>query len=73
MSALGDFVAALLPPEAGGPDPERTASVARRMIGRMPAVSQAGLGAALVGAGGLLLAPAAARWARCRRKGARSC
>jgi len=49
MSALGDFVAALLPPEAGGPDPERTASVARRMIGRMPAVSQAGLGAALVG------------------------
>jgi choline dehydrogenase-like flavoprotein len=49
MSALGDFVAALLPAEAGGPDPERTASVARRMIGRMPTVSQAGLGAALVG------------------------
>lgn len=49
MSALGDFVAALLPPEAGGPDPERTAAVARRLIGRMPAISQAGLAAALVG------------------------
>jgi choline dehydrogenase-like flavoprotein len=49
MSALGDVAAAILPPEAGGPDPERVASVARRMIDRMPAVSQAGLGAALVG------------------------
>jgi choline dehydrogenase-like flavoprotein len=48
MSALGDVAAAILPPEAGGPDPERVASVARRMIKRMPAVSQAGLGAALV-------------------------
>jgi choline dehydrogenase-like flavoprotein len=49
MSALGDVAAAILPPEAGGPDPERVASVARRMISRMPAASQAGLGAALVG------------------------
>ena len=49
MSALGDFAAALLPPEAGGPDPERLASSARRMIARMPRVSQAGLAAALVG------------------------
>ncbi|HEX5375045.1 MAG TPA: GMC family oxidoreductase N-terminal domain-containing protein, partial [Solirubrobacterales bacterium] len=49
MSALGDVAAAILPPEAGGPDPERVASVARRMVDRMPAVSQAGLGAALVG------------------------
>jgi choline dehydrogenase-like flavoprotein len=49
MSALGDVAAALLPPEAGGPEPERVASVARRMIGQMPAVSQVGLGAALVG------------------------
>jgi choline dehydrogenase-like flavoprotein len=49
MSALGDVAAAILPPEAGGPDPERMASVARRMVSRMPAVSQAGLGAALVG------------------------
>jgi choline dehydrogenase-like flavoprotein len=48
MSALGDVAAALLPPEAGGPDPERVASVARRMIGRMPRASQVGLGAALV-------------------------
>ena len=49
MSALGDFAAALLPPENGGPNPERTASVARRMISRMPVSSQAGLGALLVG------------------------
>lgn len=49
MSALGDFAAALLPPETGGPDPERTAAAARRMIGRMPAISQAGLAAGLVG------------------------
>jgi choline dehydrogenase-like flavoprotein len=48
MSALGDVAAALLPPEAGGPDPERVASVARRMIGRMPRASQVGLGAGLV-------------------------
>ncbi len=49
MSALGDFVAALLPPEAGGPDPERVASTARRMVARMPTTSQAGVAAALVG------------------------
>jgi choline dehydrogenase-like flavoprotein len=49
MSALGDVAAALLPPEAGGPDPERVASIARRMVSRMPRASQAGLGAALVG------------------------
>lgn len=49
MSALGNLAAALLPPEAGGPDPERVASVARRMISQMPASSQIGLGAALVG------------------------
>jgi choline dehydrogenase-like flavoprotein len=49
MSALGDVAAAILPPEAGGPDPERVASVARRMISRMPVSSQAGLGAALAG------------------------
>jgi choline dehydrogenase-like flavoprotein len=49
MSALGDVAAALLPPEAGGPDPERIAGLARRMVSRMPASSQVGLGAALVG------------------------
>lgn len=49
MSALGDAAAALLPPEAGGPEPERVAAVARRMISRMPAASRVGLGAALVG------------------------
>lgn len=47
MSALGDVAAALLPPEAGGPDPERVATLARRMISRMPTASQVGLGAAL--------------------------
>lgn len=49
MSALGDVAAALLPPEAGGPDPERVAGLARRMVSRMPVSSQVGLGAALVG------------------------
>jgi choline dehydrogenase-like flavoprotein len=56
MSALGDVAAALLPPEAGGPDPERVATVARRMIGRMPRASQVGLGAALLGLEGLSIA-----------------
>jgi len=56
MSALGDVAAALLPPEAGGPDPERVASVARRMIGRMPRASQVGLGAGLVALEALSLA-----------------
>jgi choline dehydrogenase-like flavoprotein len=49
MSALGDVAAALLPPEAGGPDPERVDGLARRMVSRMPTSSQVGLGAALVG------------------------
>jgi choline dehydrogenase-like flavoprotein len=56
MSALGDVAAAILPPEAGGPDPERVASVARRMVSRMPAASQAGLAAALVSLQALSLA-----------------
>jgi choline dehydrogenase-like flavoprotein len=56
MSALGDAAAALLPPEGGGPEPERVASVARRMIRRMPRASQVGLGAALLGLEGLSIA-----------------
>lgn len=56
MSALGDAAAALLPPEGGGPQPERVASVARRMIARMPRASQVGLGAALLGLEGLSIA-----------------
>jgi choline dehydrogenase-like flavoprotein len=56
MSALGDAAAALLPPEAGGPEPERVASVARRMIARMPLASQVGLGTALLGLEGLSIA-----------------
>jgi choline dehydrogenase-like flavoprotein len=55
-SALAGFVAALLPPESGGPDPNRVAAVARRMIGEMPAASQVGLGAVLAGLEGLALA-----------------
>jgi choline dehydrogenase-like flavoprotein len=49
MSALGDVAAAILPPEAGGPDPERVAGVARRMVSRMPVASRVGLAAALAG------------------------
>ncbi|MDX6601659.1 MAG: hypothetical protein QOF13_861 [Solirubrobacterales bacterium] len=56
MSALGDVAAAILPPEAGGPEPERVASVARRMVSRMPAVSQVGLGLTLAGLEALSLA-----------------
>lgn len=56
MSALGDVAAALLPPEAGGPDPERVAGLARRMVSRMPTSSQVGLGAALVGIEAISLA-----------------
>ena len=64
MSALGDVAAAILPPEAGGPDPERVASVARRMVSRMPAASQAGLAAALVGLEALSLARTGRRLGR---------
>lgn len=49
VSALGDFSAALLPPEAGGPNPEQVASAARRVISRMPASSRVGLAGALAG------------------------
>ena len=49
MSALGDVAAAILPPEAGGPDPERVATTARRMVSQMPPTSQAGIGAVLIG------------------------
>jgi choline dehydrogenase-like flavoprotein len=49
MSALGDVAAAILPPEAGGPDPERVAGLARHMVDRMPATSRTGLGVALAG------------------------
>jgi choline dehydrogenase-like flavoprotein len=56
MSALGDVAAAILPPEAGGPAPERVAGVARRMVSRMPTASQAGLAAALAGLQGFSFA-----------------
>ncbi len=60
MSVLGDLAAALLPPEAGGPPPERVASVSRRMIDAMPAPNRAGIGAALLAFEGLSVA----RWGR---------
>ncbi len=48
MSALGDLSAALLPPEVGGPEPERVASAARVLIDAMPAQARAGLGLGLL-------------------------
>lgn len=56
MSVLGHVAAALLPPERGGPEPERVASVARLMIDRMPAGSRAGFGATLAAIGAFSLA-----------------
>ena len=73
MSALGDVAAAILPPEAGGPDPERVASVARRMVSRMPRASQAGLGAALIGLEAFSWPAPAAASAPPRRSSAKSC
>lgn len=55
-SALAGFIAALLPPESGGPDPDRVAAVARQMIDRMPATSRVGVGASLAGLEALALA-----------------
>lgn len=49
MSALGDLAAALLPPEAGGPEPERVAAASRRLLERMPTAARVGVGAGLVG------------------------
>ncbi len=48
MSALGDVSAALLPPEAGGPAPERVATVSRVLIDAMPRESRLALGASLL-------------------------
>jgi len=56
MSALGDVAAALLPPEAGGPEPERVARVARHLIDRMPSANRMGLGAGLLGLEAIALA-----------------
>ncbi len=73
MSALGDVAAAILPPEAGGPDPERVASVARRMVSRMPGSSQAGLGAGLVGLEAFSLARTGRPLGRRRQSSAKRC
>ena len=44
MSALSDLSAALLPPEAGGPNPHRVASAARILLDGMPARQRVGVG-----------------------------
>jgi choline dehydrogenase-like flavoprotein len=58
MSALADLVAALLPPEEGGPDPERVAGLASRLISRMPFSAQAALAGTLLTLESLSLARA---------------
>ena len=47
MSALSDLSSALLPPEAGGPDPHRVASAARILLDGMPARQRLGVGVGL--------------------------
>src|SRR5688572_11783935 len=47
MSALSDLSSALLPPEAGGPDPGRVASAARILLDAMPTRQRVGVGAGL--------------------------
>ena len=56
MSALGDLSAALLPPEAGGPSPERVAGVARTLLDRMPRRQRAAIAAGLIGTEAVALA-----------------
>jgi choline dehydrogenase-like flavoprotein len=48
VSALGDLSAALLPPEAGGPEPERVAVSARVLVDAMPGPTKAGLAVGLL-------------------------
>lgn len=48
VSALSDLSAALLPPEAGGPDPHRVAAAARILLDRMPARQRLSVGSGLV-------------------------
>ena len=47
MSALSDLSAALLPPDAGGPNPHRVASAARILLDGMPARQRVGVGVGL--------------------------
>ena len=47
MSALSDLSSALLPPEAGGPDPARVAASARILLDAMPARQRVGVGVGL--------------------------
>ncbi|MDQ2676771.1 MAG: GMC family oxidoreductase N-terminal domain-containing protein, partial [Actinomycetota bacterium] len=47
MSALSDLSAAVLPPEAGGPNPGRVASAARILLDGMPARQRLGVAAGL--------------------------
>jgi hypothetical protein len=66
MSALSDLSAALLPPDAGGPDPHRVASAARILLDGMPARQRVGVGV------GLAAIQAAAVATRGKRLGALS-
>jgi choline dehydrogenase-like flavoprotein len=47
MSALSDVSAAVLPPEAGGPEPARVAAAARILLAEMPRRQRAGIAAGL--------------------------
>ncbi|MEJ7876567.1 MAG: hypothetical protein WKF62_07895, partial [Solirubrobacterales bacterium] len=47
MSALSDLSAALLPPEAGGPEPQRVAAAARILLNEMPARQRIGVAVGL--------------------------
>ncbi len=49
MSALSDLSAALLPPELGGPPPERVAAVTRRMLDDLPVAVRVAVAGGLVG------------------------
>ena len=56
MSALSDLSAALLPPEAGGPNPNRVASAARILLDGMPARQRVSVGVGLAAIQGAALA-----------------
>lgn len=55
MSALSDLAAALVPPEHGGPQPDRVAAAARRLLAAMPRTQRYAIGAGLAAVEGLSL------------------
>ncbi len=64
MSALSDLSAALLPPEAGGPDPRRVAAAAQILLEQMPAGQRAAIAAGLAALQGGSVATSGKRLAR---------